>query len=72
MGKKVKTMVFSSPLSLRQVSDACRPYMSTFSNDFSSEAVRPKLLIFGINHPQVGGTKMLFFLFIRYVFPQKC
>ena len=32
---------------------------STFSNDFSSQAVRPKLLIFGIKHPQ--GNKTIVF-----------
>ena len=41
----------------RQVSDV-RPLI--FSNDFSSEAVRPKLLIFDIKHPQEGGPKMFF------------
>ena len=34
---------------------------STFSNDFSFEAVRPKLLIFGIKHSQEGGTKNVVF-----------
>ena len=32
-----------------------RPSSSTISNDISSEAVWPKLLIFGIKHPQEGG-----------------
>ena len=35
---------------------------STISNDSSSEAVRSKLLIFGIKHPQEGEPKMLFFV----------
>ena len=42
----------------RQVSVVC---LSTFSNDVSSEVVRPKLLIFGIKHSQEGGTKNLVF-----------
>ena len=43
----------------RQVS-VVRP--STFSNDVSSEAVRPKLLIFGLKHPQEGEIKTCFCL----------
>ena len=38
-----------------------RPSSSTISNDISSEAVWPKLLIFGIKHPQEGGTKNIVF-----------
>ena len=38
-----------------------RPSSSTISNDTSSEAVWPKLLIFGIKHPQQGGTKNVVF-----------
>ena len=38
-----------------------RPSSSTISNDISSEAVWPKLLIFGIKHPQEGGTKNVVF-----------
>ena len=34
---------------------------------FSTEAVRPKLLKFGIKHPQEGKPKMLFFVQIGYV-----
>ena len=37
-----------------------RPSSSTISNDIS-EAVWPKLLIFGIKHPQEGGTKNVVF-----------
>ena len=37
-----------------------RPSSSTISNDISSEAVWPKLLIFGIKYPQEGGTKNVF------------
>ena len=38
-----------------------RPSSSTISNDISSEAVWPKLLIFGIKHPQEWGTKNVVF-----------
>ena len=38
-----------------------RPSSSTISNDISSEAVWPKLLIFGIKHPQERGTKHVVF-----------
>ena len=38
-----------------------RPSSSTISNDISSEAVWPKLLIFGIKHPQEGGTENVVF-----------
>ena len=38
---------------------------STFSNDFSSEAARPNLLIFHIYHLQVGGTNICVFYFDR-------
>ena len=37
---------------------------SIFSNDFTSEDVRPKLLIFGIKHPQEGGIKNVVFVLI--------
>ena len=40
------------PASVRRPSSS-----STISNDISSEAVWPKLLIYGIKHPQEGGTK---------------
>ena len=47
---------------IRRPSVVCRrPSSSTISNDISSEAVWPKLLIFGIKHPQEGGTKNVVF-----------
>ena len=46
---------------IRRPSVVVRPSSSTISNDISSEAVWPKLLIFGIKHPQEGGTKEVVF-----------
>ena len=45
----------------RYPSSVRRPSSSTTSNDISSEAVWPKLLIFDIKHPQEGGTKNVVF-----------
>ena len=42
-----------------------RPSSSTISNDISSEAVWPKLLIFGIKHPQEGGGDQKNFFFVQ-------
>ena len=38
---------------------------STFSNDFSSEAAKPNLFIFHLEHLQVGGTNICGFFFDR-------
>ena len=43
--------------------------LSTFSNDFSSEAARPNLFIFHIYYLQFGGTNICVFYFDRV---QKC
>ena len=42
---------------IRRPSVVVHPSSSTISNGVSSEAVWPKLLIFGIKHPQKKGTK---------------
>ena len=46
---------------IRRPSVVVRPSSSTISNDICSEAVWPKLLIFGIKHPQEWGTKNVVF-----------
>ena len=46
---------------IRRPSVVVRLSSSTISNDISSEAVWPKLLIFGIKHPQERGTKNVVF-----------
>ena len=54
--------IFSSLESIRRLS-VVRP--STFSNDISSEAVRPIFSILHTKHLQVGGTKSYVFYSLR-------